>query len=92
MQNSVKSYSILRPVQTAGRSRLRQSGAPFHTLPSRCRGRATGRRRATARALPRALRLPRELASHSLLSEQAVILLNTLHNGDSLVGSASPAP
>lgn len=92
MQNSVKSYSILRPVQTAGRSRLRQSGAPFHHPPSRCRGRATGRRRTTVRALPRALRLPRGLASHSLLSDQAVILLNIRYNGDSPVDSAPPAP
>ena len=79
MQNSVKSYSILRPVQTAGRSRLRQSGAP-------------GRRRTTVRALPRALRLLRELVSHSLLSDQAAILLNIRYNGDSPVDSAPPAP
>lgn len=92
MHSFMKSYSILRPVQTAGRFRLRQGGAPLHTPPSRCRGRATRRRRAAARALPRALRLPREFASHSLLSDQAVILLNTLHNGDSPVGSAPPAP
>ena len=92
MQNSVKSYSIFRPAQTAGRSRLRQSGTPFHTPPSRCRGRIYGRRRVFARTSPRGLRLPQGLCSYSLLSEQPVILLNDFYNGDRLAESALPEP
>lgn len=92
MQNLVKSYSISRPVQTAGRFRLRQGGASFHPLPSCCRGRAHGRRRTTVRTLPKVSRLPRERASHPLLSGQPVILLNDIYNGDRPAGSASPGP
>lgn len=92
MQNQVNRYSVFGPVQTAGQFRLRQGGAPFHSLPSFCRGRDHGRRRELSRALPRASRPPRELSSHSLLSGQSVIILTTLYNGDGPAMSAAPNP
>ena len=92
MQNQMKRYSIFGPGQTAGQFRLRQGGTPFQHMPSRCRGRACGRRRDIARALPKALRPPREFRSQPLISDYTAIILNDFHNGDGPDGSAAPSP
>lgn len=92
MQNQMKRYSIFGPVQTAGQFRLRHGGTPFQHMPSRCRGRAYGRRRDIARALPKTLRPPREVSSRSLSNGFTAIILTTLNNGDRPARSAAPSP
>lgn len=92
MQDRVSRYSIFGPGQTAGQFRLRQGGTPSHSLPLSCRGRPYGRRQDYACTLPKVLRPPRSCTLQPLASGPAVILLNTLYNGDRPVRSAAPAP
>ena len=85
----MKNNRYPRPVLTAGRSRRQQGGAFVPILLSNCWGQDYGRLRGF-RALPKVMRPPREVFSHSLASEYAVILLNFFSNRDSFYKSASP--